>query len=141
MRGPTARPNNRSPKNNPTNTKRSYPIHAPPKKRQRRFALQPRVGRTIEDLPWDQHPRSRTATRFRPSPHAPAKRKQHASTRTKNSPHPRPSRPPALPSPPSTKGSHYESPGQRPGKRANPKMREPTARPNNAKQPHKHQTI
>jgi hypothetical protein len=36
-----------------------------------------------------------------------------------------------LPSLPSTKGAHYESPGQRPGKRANQKMRGPTARPNN----------
>ena len=33
----------------------------------------------------------------------------------------------SLPLLPSTQGAHYESPGQRPGKRANPKMRGPTA--------------
>jgi hypothetical protein len=41
-------------KNNPTKTTRSYPKPRPPKKRQRRSALQPRVGRTTVDLPWDQ---------------------------------------------------------------------------------------
>jgi len=53
MRGPTARPNNE--KTTPQTPHDLTPIHAPRKKRQRRSALQPRVGRTIEDLPWDQH--------------------------------------------------------------------------------------
>jgi hypothetical protein len=83
MRGLTARPNNESPKNASANTTRSNPNPRPPKKRQRRSTLQPRVGRTTVDLPWDQRHNTPNRNAVPPISSCPSAPKQHASARTK----------------------------------------------------------
>ncbi|MEN9991148.1 MAG: hypothetical protein RLZZ224_850 [Verrucomicrobiota bacterium] len=88
MRGPTARPNNeKQPHKHNTICPQSTP---PPRKNAKGVSpSSPGLVARSKTYPGTNAITPRTATRFRPSPHEPAKRKQHPSARTKNSPHPR----------------------------------------------------